>query len=290
MSGGRISGGYTIVEVMMFLAISGALFVIAMFAIGGKQAQAQFAQGIRDFQSRIDDITNDVSTGYFPQPGSYSCTAPDQTTGAAVSFAAGTAVQGENEDCIFVGKVLHFTQDSRSVSLLTVGGRRATREGLPVSTLAQAKPLTIDGSPTCGSPCPNMTETFTIDGGLIVRDIISRVGTNPISHPAAVAIFSSLPQQSNGATSGSLTTNTVTIPSSQMAVDDVVATASKVNNMTTAASPPEFNPVTVICLQHGAGGKKAALVMGARGRQPYAEVHVDDADVVVSTTMGVTCP
>lgn len=289
MSGGNKQGGYTIVEVMMFLAISGSLFVVAMLAIGGKQSQAQFAQGIRDLQSRIEDVVNDVSTGYFPDVGTYSCVASDPSTGAPITFAAGIASQGENEDCIFLGKVFHFTQNSSKVSLINVGGRRATDQGLPVSTLQQAHPIAINGCAPAW--CPDMTETFNLDGGLVVTKLITKVGSNPPDlNAAAIGIFSSLPLQSVNSTSGAIATNTWTIPLSSMLTDsDPLATGDRVNNMTMSGTP-QLNPVIAICLQHGVGGKSAAILVGARGRQPYAEVHIDDVVSAVNTAVGSTCP
>src|SRR5205814_2186232 len=55
-------GGYTIVEVMIFLAISSLLFVAASIAIGGQQAHTEFNTAANDtntkFQQWIDQVAN----------------------------------------------------------------------------------------------------------------------------------------------------------------------------------------------------------------------------------------
>ncbi|MBI3624088.1 hypothetical protein HY218_00480, partial [Candidatus Saccharibacteria bacterium] len=61
--GGNPGNGFTIVESMIFLAVTGTLMLVAFLMINGKQAQAQFATGVRDFNSKIEDIINDISTG-----------------------------------------------------------------------------------------------------------------------------------------------------------------------------------------------------------------------------------
>ena len=63
-SGGR-SHGFTIVETMIVLAVSGALFTSAIFFIGGRQQKAEFTASVRNFETSINDIANDVSDGYF---------------------------------------------------------------------------------------------------------------------------------------------------------------------------------------------------------------------------------
>ncbi|HSX23561.1 MAG TPA: hypothetical protein VLE74_00460, partial [Candidatus Saccharimonadales bacterium] len=65
MSGGTKPLGYTIVEVMIFLAVSGALLVSALLIFNGRQQRIEFGQSIRDIDSKIRDVLNDVSTGVY---------------------------------------------------------------------------------------------------------------------------------------------------------------------------------------------------------------------------------
>jgi hypothetical protein len=113
------SNGYTILEVSIFLAISGVLFVGAMVAIGGRQQAVQYTQAVRDFELQIRDVANDVSDGYYPDFGDGSCT----VSGGAVTFdLSATSEPGTNPDCIKIGKIMMFNLDSEEVGLGTIVG------------------------------------------------------------------------------------------------------------------------------------------------------------------------
>lgn len=140
---GRV-GGYTLIEVMIFLAISGVLFVSAVALIQGQQGRTQFSQSIRDIDSKITQYATEVSASYFPSTEKYSCSAvagrPKLTPLAASSKALGS-----NEDCIVLGKALQFHTTPGSVddslTSYTILGLRAFDVSVP-------------GTPTPGNPTP----------------------------------------------------------------------------------------------------------------------------------------
>ena len=110
-------GGYTILETMIFLAVTAMLFIAAMTTIGGKQATVQFTQGIRDTQSKIQDVINNVSTGYFPTDSNFKCIVGDaipanNIPNVAPSFTLGASIQGSSEKCVSLGKVLEFANSA----------------------------------------------------------------------------------------------------------------------------------------------------------------------------------
>jgi hypothetical protein len=90
-------GGYTIIEVIIFLTVSSALMASAMFMFQGRIPRTQFSGGVNEFDIKVQDTINDVINGYYPtQQGSASCQ------------GGGEREQGTNEDCIFLGRVLQF--------------------------------------------------------------------------------------------------------------------------------------------------------------------------------------
>lgn len=106
--------GYTIVEVMIVLAVSSAMFISAASLISGKQARADFTSGVRDFETSLNDIANDVSDGYFSNTvtdgtntGPVNCSASASNFSFSVDLT-GTRQQGVNQGCIFVGKALQL--------------------------------------------------------------------------------------------------------------------------------------------------------------------------------------
>jgi hypothetical protein len=132
--------GYTIIEVLVFLAVSGMLAVSAMLYVNGQQQRTEFDTGVRDFASKLEDITNDISTGYYAYGGKFKCVAspnaqPNLTGGGA------TQKEGENSDCVYVGDVLHFAPsgtNKRSMNIYGVAGNRLTSSGREATCVTDA--------------------------------------------------------------------------------------------------------------------------------------------------------
>jgi len=139
-----VSGGYTIVEVMIFLAVTAVLFAVAMGLISGQQNRTQFTTGVRDFESQINDIANNVATGYYASSGTFTCS----IDGAGkVQISSTDTAQGTNDKCIFAGTVLKFgagtgADNEATVLELPMAGRRLV-SGVEVKSLAEAQPVPI---------------------------------------------------------------------------------------------------------------------------------------------------
>jgi hypothetical protein len=123
----RYLDGYTIIEVLIFLAVSGALLVAAATVISGRQERIRFTQGVVSFDQQLQDTFNDVSTGFYPSRENFSCT----SSGKIVNITAGIQdKQGTNDGCIFVGKLLHFfisgSKNTEYKVYTLVGPRSAT--------------------------------------------------------------------------------------------------------------------------------------------------------------------
>ena len=56
MIGGNKPHGYTIVEVLIFLAISSLMFLLAATFISGKQSAVEFKQGMNDINTQIKSV------------------------------------------------------------------------------------------------------------------------------------------------------------------------------------------------------------------------------------------
>lgn len=143
MKGGKKPRGFTVVETMIFLVVSAALFISAMALVGGQQAKAEFNYGIQEFSAQIRDIVNDVSTGYYPYNPGTTC------------FATGSSsAQGTNSGCIFIGRVIQFAPNDipsnparEGIRIFTVSGRRQiTTSGVTrdVFSLAESETRPLD--------------------------------------------------------------------------------------------------------------------------------------------------
>jgi len=131
-------GGFTILETMIVMTISAAMLVSAIALFSGQQRKTQFAQGLRDIESKMQDVLNDVATGYFPNAGTISCTASG--INEPVINTAGTVEQGANFECVFMGKALWVRPDG-FVSYPIVGSRSLASSATTLSTLSTVRPI-----------------------------------------------------------------------------------------------------------------------------------------------------
>ncbi len=115
--------GYTIVEVILFLAISGSLMSIAFIGFNTRQQNTQFSQSMREIESQIADVFNDVSNGYFPNRGGLQCTIVSGRPQLSVSGSSTTL--GAYDDCVFLGKVIGFEEDR--MFIFTIAGNNDER-------------------------------------------------------------------------------------------------------------------------------------------------------------------
>jgi type II secretory pathway pseudopilin PulG len=112
--------GYTILEVMIFLATTGVLFASAAVAVGGSQRQAQYSQAVRDFETQIKDVANDAANGFYPAYERGRCRV-NGATGKIDFDLSVLGSPGSSTDCINIGKTLMFNlgeEDSFSVGTL----------------------------------------------------------------------------------------------------------------------------------------------------------------------------
>lgn len=295
--GGRIFGGYTVVEVMMFLAVSGGLFIVAMTFIGGRQNQAYFASSLREFQQQIEDVVNDVTTGYFPQAGftcNYSPMPNYPTTATGISFTSTVTEQGTRDQCTFIGKVIFINMESKNdFTLIPVASGRLNTSSQPVTSFDEANPQPLGAEFVNNSPS-GMTQKYSLKGGLEFTAIYATTPSE--TNPTAFGIFTNFGNDTPGTTPGSLIANTYSIPSSNyesQAERLIGATGTKIGNMGITGVSISKNISVIICLRQGAGGNKAALILGAKDRGLFSELAINDADAKVAE-VGIggvaTCP
>lgn len=146
--------GYTIVEVMIFLAVSGFMFLAAAAFINGKQAQETFHRGMDEVGANLTSLIGSVANGEFnlPETG-FSCTAGSSGS-PNISSLTGKG-QGANTGCVFLGTVLSLGKVSdapQTFDTYTVVARQfAPTSGMtcsvdapnvPAQSFCQAEPRT----------------------------------------------------------------------------------------------------------------------------------------------------
>src|SRR5579863_8935858 len=105
MFGGKQPQGFTIIEVIIFLGVSGLLFLSVLGLINNEQNKTEFFQGIHEFFSEMQDLSNNVQIGYYTNSNDFSCSVSG--AGAPV-MSSGPNSQGANYGCTFIGRVIQF--------------------------------------------------------------------------------------------------------------------------------------------------------------------------------------
>ncbi len=241
--------GFTIVETMLFLAISMLILVGAIIAVGGQQRRTQFSQSMRDLDSYLQDVFNDVSNGYYnPQTG-LNCTVDGS---GVVSFVSGGV--SDNTACTYIGKVIQFAATDMSgevIHVYTVAGRRMNA-GMEVTTLAESNPAII------GTASTNAYDEYQLQWG------VKLLNAN-LPNTLALGVFSTFGNTGSSSASGAITAFPLLINGVPYGASD---TLLKQQVAQLAASAPTRSDLAMpsdgvaLCFQSGDGGQKAQLIIG----------------------------
>lgn len=255
------SRGFTMVETVIFLAVSSALFVSAMLLMSGQQAKTEFRQAIGEVQSRVDDVANDVSTGYYATNDDVTC----RIDAGAPKVENGAAEKGTNNDCIFLGRAVQFGTDTDNtvINIYNIVGRRldsVTQK--PVTTLSEAV-ATLMG---------NQYDTSTMPSGLTVYNAFYKADPDAASIPINISgfVFASSLASFNAATgsiaSGNSTVDVIAIPgsiyTSPTGFGSAVNTGLQSNPSTVVKNP---GGGVGVCLDSGGTDQHIILRIGVGG-------------------------
>lgn len=133
--------GFTIVETMIVMAVTGIMFISVVLLINGKQQRAQFQFAVKDVQTQIRQIITETTAGY-NQLGNNTCS----SFGGKPKLATGTTdTLGTNASCVFLGKTIIFSQDKESFLVAPVIGLRqpitTDFQGVFAADLNSSKPI-----------------------------------------------------------------------------------------------------------------------------------------------------
>lgn len=134
-------------EVLLFMAISGLMFIVAANFISGKQARAEFKQGMNTITSELTAVINDVNNGYFPARDDIKCSADD--AGGPLIFTGTAKEQGANKGCVFMGKIFGLESgdiNNHTYKVYTVAGRQfrgTAAANLPPKGFTEARPAVV---------------------------------------------------------------------------------------------------------------------------------------------------
>jgi prepilin-type N-terminal cleavage/methylation domain-containing protein len=90
--------GFTIIEVMIFLAISGLLLAMAMIGSGNLARQTRFSDSVNSFHSTLQREYEEIVSGV-------------NTRSSSAAGCTGSAQQTGTDECLLLGKVISFDYD-----------------------------------------------------------------------------------------------------------------------------------------------------------------------------------
>jgi prepilin-type N-terminal cleavage/methylation domain-containing protein len=282
------SSGFTIIEVMIVLAVTGLLFLSATALISGRANQTEFDQASRALQQQIQGTINEVSAGNYTEVNSsakYSCSA----SGGTIAFSSGGNGQGTNQDCIFIGKILEFglgaSQDSEKT--YTLAGVRQQSGGDEVTSLASAEPQIVKLGSGQYDSTTNQLEyglhTYATGGASSMNYSINGGGLSGIGAFALVYSFASY---GVGGTivSGSQQVNVVPLTSSQLGESETQLVSDVKNNLPSSPDPASGTRIS-ICVASGTTKQYGIVTIGGSNN---GQLGVTLS--IIGATNGTTCP
>ncbi|MES2971666.1 MAG: hypothetical protein V4702_05065 [Patescibacteria group bacterium] len=282
--------GYTIVEVLIFLAVSGGLAASAFALISGKQQSVEFNNAVRDFDNQLHDIANDVATGYFSGGGSFQC--DDTGSGSSnvkIKLPGPTTEQGTSYKCILLGRVFQFARlgEPGSVRVYNIAGLRQFVNPTPpdrdVLTLAEAEPVVVAKSKDNTSFKPDVFDDKNLDSGVTIDKITYLDSVTGTEYPiGAFGFLMSLPGSGSGGglASGSATTQVMPITSVELGEDPYSEAIDDINNALQDSIPPPVlrgNDTITVCLKSAGTNQHALIKLGGQSNGPLATVVTIDA-------------
>lgn len=272
------SFGYTIVEVMIFLAVSGFMFVISAVFISGKQAAVEFHQGLNDTNTQLRTVMNDVTNGLYISDSGFTCKVPNYKTSATATpqITGGSTDQGANGGnpnnnsnlggCIFMGKVMQFNAGGATqYKTYPIAGRQQNMKDNVVTTFSEAQPVVI----------PSLVATQTIADGLNAPTMWLCTTADCAGHSRiyGMGFFGSFGSYSSTGTgnlnSGAQSLTVVTFP---MAITSPNTIHCGLIGGCGTASPLASNNYVKICLTDG-GSKRGSITVGADGQQTATRIQ-----------------
>lgn len=265
--------GFTIVEVMIVLAITGILFVSAVALISGRQNRTEFQTSINNVKTQIQQIISDVESGFYPSTNNLVCSVGGS---GALIFSTATNTQGSSQDCIFLGKVLQFgvqNTDPQQIMAYSIAGKRQVN-GVDVTSYAAATPtvMTTSASNPTGIP----TTVLKLQYGLTVRaNSLTYTAGGTTTQIGAVGFMSTLNSFDTNK-SGSQSVQLVPVRNTGLNQSPTAAVTAINSNIATS----DVNPSGGVSMCFvSAGTKQSGLItIGGNGRELSVTLSIKGND------------
>lgn len=254
----KSQSGFTIVEVMLFLAITGLLFLIGFLGTGAQLQQVRFTDSMRSLHSFLQKQYSLVSTGANPRAAETTCTVNVGDPNAPPVFGAGAPVAGDtagdDSECVLLGKLVKFTPDSSNLTTYYVVGRRLPNSQLTGNDLTDL----VNSRPTLSDQAVDNTQ-------------INWSGTFYLPPSVADTNLSQAMAFLRSPSSGRI----MTFAFPKTAVNDATAPGSD-TAFRSALTSDNFAQNSGYCVQGTTGNRKAIIKLGYDQRTDAIDVAFDN--------------
>lgn len=146
--------GFTIIEVVLFLAITGALLAGLLIGVNAGITQQRYLDSVRSYKTFLQDQYAEVLNTRNSRDNQWRC-----DTGGAAQDGASNSTPGTSE-CVILGRKIQIIDNGKSVRVANVTGRLSAAAGASDRSedLTAYQPKVLpDGSPE--------SETWEVDWG-----------------------------------------------------------------------------------------------------------------------------
>lgn len=202
------NSGYTIIETMIFLAVSALIFLIAVDFISGKQSNTEASVSLVNFETQFQQAIKNSLDGYYNNTGNFSCSATSipssgsPSTNISLTFSSSSTAVGQNQYCTLLGDAFVFKLANTDVSsgngfsVIPIAGSNyyySSSLGLqPLTNINQTSlyPLDPIGTNTLSSSQPiDLTSNYLAQFGLTIQNIYLYSGSSASSSPKIIDGF-----------------------------------------------------------------------------------------------------
>jgi prepilin-type N-terminal cleavage/methylation domain-containing protein len=259
-------GGFTIVEVLIVLAVTGLIFLAAVLLVAGRQGTTQFALAANEIETEVQQTAEDVSNGYYPNSGNFSC-----SSGNPPSINTGINTQGTNSGCVFWGKVVQFAAPP-TIYIYPIVGNQSYASGQPIQSFTAATPGVV-----VNSNIPVGPASETLEYGLTVNcmqysssNVTNCLGGTSIG---ALAFITTPNDQSSAGQSTAAEVSVAAIIQPALGGGPITSNAGfNLNNSSNVVIDPSGG--VQICFASGSTNQSALMQIGGNNRNALVTMSI----------------